>query len=344
MKKMTSLVSIAFALSVVLFSACRKEGKPFKNPEEMVVVANRGGGSISFIDAKTNTVTNTLAIAGSEPMYVVYVPSRDKLYVGDRAKNKLHVINPQTKTVEHSIDGGKGIFHMWADGQGKQLWVSNDIDLSVSVIDLSTNAVVKTINTGLKPHDVFLTADGSKAFVSILSGDAATPDKIYMYSTRNFAKTGETSVGKDPHLFHLPAANKLYVPCQSGQLYTLNGNNLSLISNNPFAGAHGIFPSPDQRNIFVTNISGAQLYSISAVNSTLNEPALNTINPTPHNIVVNLDGNKMFVTHSGATANTVSTYSIMNGKIATGTTITIGTNPFGLAYYKREKSLQSVKY
>lgn len=33
----------------------------------------------------------------------------------------------------------------------------------------------------------------------------------------------------------------------------------------------------------------------------------------PHNIVVNENGDKMFVTHSGANATAVSTYSISNG-------------------------------
>lgn len=333
------IFGLQVALLATLFSSCSNDDYHYidspKAYEEKVVVANRGAGSISFIDATSNQVS-TLAISGSEPMYVVYVPTKDKIFVGDRAGKKIHIINPQTKAVESSITVGNGVFHMWADGMGKQLWVSNDIDNTISVIDLNTNTVVKTINVGMKPHDVFLSKDATKAYVSVFNADAAMPDKVYMYSTSDYSKIGEASVGKDPHLYHLPTSNKLFVACQSGQVYALNGSNLSVISNNAFTGAHGIFPSPDQNTVFVTNITGQQLYSINATTGMQNGMPLMALSATPHNIVVNEDGNKMFVTHSGVAATAVSTYTISGTTLTAGITITAGTNPFGLAYYKRE--------
>lgn len=333
------IFGLQVALLATLFSSCSSDDYHYidspKVYEEKVVVANRGAGSISFIDASSNQVS-TLAISGSEPMYVVYVPTKDKIFVGDRAGKKIHIINPQTKAVESSITVGNGVFHMWVDGMGKQLWVSNDIDNTISVIDLNTNTVVKTINVGMKPHDVFLSKDATKAYVSVFNADAAMPDKVYMYSTSDYSKTGEASVGKDPHLYHLPTSNKLFVACQSGQVYALNGSNLSVISNNAFTGAHGIFPSPDNNTVFVTNITGQQLYSINATTGMQNGMPLMALSATPHNIVVNEDGNKMFVTHSGGAATAVSTYTISGTNLTAGTTITAGTNPFGLAYYKRE--------
>lgn len=333
------IFGLPVALLATLFTSCSSNDYYYSDSpkiyEEKVVVANRGAGSVSFIDATSNQVS-TLAISGSEPMYVVYVPTKDKIFVGDRAGKKVHIINPQTKAVESSITVGNGVFHMWADGMGKQLWVSNDIDNTISVIDLNTNTVVKTINVGMKPHDVFLSKDATKAYVSVFNADAAMPDKVYMYSTSDYSKTGEANVGKDPHLYHLPNTNKLFVACQSGQVYALNGSNLSVISNNAFTGAHGIFLSADQNNVFVTNITGQQLYSINAVTGMQNGMPLMALSTTPHNIVVNEDGNKMFVTHSGGAATAVSTYTINGTSLTAGTTITAGTNPFGLAYYKRE--------
>ena len=321
-----------------LFTACSSsDNHTPKTFEETVVVANRGAGSISFIDANTNIVTNTLPIADSAPMYIVYVPSKDKVYVGDRTANKVHVINPETKLIETSVTVGNGVFHMWADGLGNQLWVNNDVDNTISVIDLTTNTVVKTINVGMKPHDIFLTDDATKAYVSVINTDVAMPDKIFMYSTSNFTKTAEVNVGKDPHVFHLSNTNKLFVPCQSGEIYTLNGDDLNVTSNNPFIGAHGIFSSPDESTVFVTNISGAQLYSVNASNNAQNGTPLASLSATPHNITINKAGNKMFVTHSGGTATSVTTYVINAGSLTAGTTITTGTNPFGLTYYKREK-------
>ncbi len=323
-------------LLCLTFASCSKEDEMqvVQKIEETVVVANRLSGSISFIDSNTNQVTNTTEIAGSDPMYVVYVPSKDKIYVGDRKANKVHILNPDTKALENSINVGKGVFHMWANGS--QLWIIGDIDKSISVLDLNTNSIIKTINVGVTPHDIFLTKDGTKAYVSAFNPVFGQPDSVLMYSTKTFEKTGEVIVGQEPHLFHLSSTNKLYVACQSGQLYILNGNDLTTGTNTAYEGAHGIFASPDQNTIFMTNITGAQIFSVNATTGTINGSPLNTAIATPHNIVVNEAGNKMFVTHSGATANTVSTYAINGSSLSPGLPITVGKNPFGITYYQRE--------
>lgn len=329
---------LSMLIATSFLAACDKEGNKPVGYEEIVAVANRGDGSVSFIDANTNALKATVAIPGSQPMYIVYVQANDKLYVGDRTGKKVHILNPNTRVVEQSINVGDGVFHMWADGQGKQLWVNNDIDNTISVIDLKSNTVIQTINVDMKPHDVFLTSDGAKAYVSVLNTKPEMPDKIYMYSTTSFIKTAEANVGKDPHLFHLPGSNKLFVPCQSGQVYMLNGTDLNVISNVSLTGAHGLFPSPDQRTLFVSNITGGQLYAINTENNSQKGSTVSSLLATPHNIVVNETGTKMFVTHSGASANMLSTYSINNTGIAIAgdAVITTSTNPFGLAYYKRK--------
>lgn len=333
--KLSRYIALA---GVVLLNSCSDNDEVVvpEKFEEKIVVANRGAGSVSFINAETNNVVKTLSIPNSEPMYIVYVPKKDKIYVGDRIGKKIYVINPQNQQVETSIDVGEGVFHMWADGQGKELWVSNDIDNTISVIDLNTNSVVTTINVGGKPHDVFLTHDGETAFVSIITNDSIS-DKIFKYSVPNHIKTGEINVGKDPHLFHLTTNNTLYSPCQSGQLYSINPDTFSIISQKNFSGAHGIFPSPSQSTLFVSNISGNQIYSINS--STVNQISnpVPSAGNNPHNITVNAMGNKMFVTHSGTSAKTVSVYNItLSGPISYTSTITVENNPFGLVYYKRK--------
>lgn len=305
-----------------------------KQFEEKVAIANRNSASVSFVDAITNSATKIVSIPNSEPMYVVYVPKTDKIYVGDRSGKKIHVVHPKTYQIENSINVGNGVFHMWADGQGKELWVVNDVDNTISVVNLSTNSVTQTINVDMKPHDIFLTEDGTTAFVSVFTGSSIS-DKVYKYSTSNYTKIGEKTVGKEPHLFH--SNNKLYVPCQSGQVYTLDTNTLNTLYEKDYSGAHGIFVLPSQNTFFVSNITGNQLYSINSTTGDQIGNPLTSPNPTPHNIVVNNRGDKMFVTHSGASANTVSTYSVNSlGALTYTSSFTVGNNPFGLTYYKRE--------
>lgn len=336
------LISLAFMIVSCQKQANELEQESFDTnkskqgpqKEEIVVVANRGSGSISFIDAISDVVVETLPIAGSEPMYVVYSSTHDRIYVGDRAQSKVHVINPSVPEVESSIDVGNGVFHMWADGNGDQLWVNNDVDQTTSVIDLHTNSVIETISIGAKPHDVFVSEDGSRAFISVFKPEADA-DQVFMYSTSTFQKTGEQDVGRDPHLYHLSNNDKLYVPCQSGKVYALDGSDLSIINDSDYAGAHGIFGTLNQNTIFVTNLTGAQIYSINTIKDKLiGAPA--ATDPIPHNLVVNKKASKLFVTHSGGTANTVSIFDIdPKEELSFNTTITVENNPFGLAYYMR---------
>ncbi|MEN5378884.1 YncE family protein [Sphingobacterium kitahiroshimense] len=324
-------------MMMLAFSSCGEDKQNLPDRpelfEEKIVIANRNSGSLSFIDAIDNSVTKTLKLPDSEPMYVVYVPKTDRLYVGDRATKKIHVINPANQEIETSINVGAGIFHMWADGQGKELWVVNDMDNSISVINLQTNAVTTTIAIDAKPHDIFITKDGSTAYVSIFTTDRDM-DKVYKYATSSYSKTAEINVGKEPHLYAF-GEDKLYVPCQSGQLYTLDATSLEIISQKQYEGAHGITGSARKNALFVSNITGGQLYSIDPVTSDpFHEPV--TTDNTPHNMVLNDEGDKMFVTHSGASANLVSIYSINAAQaISYSTSVTVENNPFGLTYYKR---------
>jgi YVTN family beta-propeller protein len=297
---------------------------------ENVVVTNRGGASLTVIDAKTDAVKQTVTIAGSEPMYVVYVKKTHRLYVGDRAQNKVHVLNPVTFQVESSVDVGRGVFHMWADGQGDQLWVANDLDNTVSVIKLSDRSV-RTLALDAKPHDVFLTADGQTAFISLLINGAA--DKVVRFNAKTLVKESEADVGEDPHLYFVEQDQKLYVPNQEGGLFVL-GRDLTLDYRLSLEGSHGIFPSRDGQYVLMTNLPGKQLYSLNTRNRSLAEIPLDVSVHNPHNLVLNGDSKKAFVTHSGPAAIQVTVYDMDGqGKIKFSKTVMAGTNPFGIAYY-----------
>lgn len=78
------------------------------------------------------------------------------------------------------------------------------------------------------------------------------------------------------------------------------------------------------------------MYTINSTNYNGVGEAISSLGAKPHNLAVNESGQKLYVTHSGAMANTVSTYSIdNNGGLTAVQSITVETNPFGLVYYKR---------
>ena len=156
-----------------------------------VVVANRAGASLTLIDAGTDVATTLPLPAGAggtaaEPMYVVF--SANTVFVGDRANNRVLAIDPTDWSIVGAVPAGAGVFHMWADPTGRQLWVNNDVDNTMTVIDPATLAVLATVDlpadlvaAGGKPHDVIL--DRRSAYVTVV-GLAGSDDAVIVDSDR----------------------------------------------------------------------------------------------------------------------------------------------------------------
>jgi len=310
------------------------------------VVANRASGSISVIDVKTDEIsTYQLPSAPNtpEPMYVVFVRRGQRVFVGDRANNQVVVFRASDFTVETSIPVGQGVFHMWADPLGKQLWVNNDIDNTTSVIDLRSLDVIATIPTpvdlvsmGGKPHDVILGPFGKLAYVTVL-GLPGPSDYVVQYRTDIFQETGRAAVGKDPHL-SLTARNRfLYVPCQnSNAVFVLNRFNMNQVKTIAVPGAHGAGMITNGKVFYTTNLPGGGTDGLFAIDTKQNEVigSSDTPYPVPHNIALTPNSKKLYLTHSGATSDKVTVYRISNRNPVPEflKEITVELNPFGIAF------------
>jgi DNA-binding beta-propeller fold protein YncE len=329
------------------------EAQGFRSAAGRMVIANRASGTITVIDAASDEVVGTYALPAGEktpePMYVVY--SRDRVFVGDRANNRVAVFNPRTFAVETTVAAGAGVFHMWADPLGEQLWVNNDGEKTCTVIDplrLRTLATVPLpadlVAAGGRPHDVILDPlTGQSAFVTMI-GVAGAADYVVKFSTRTFAEIGRAAVGKDPHVSATARNQLLYVPCQnSNLLVVLDRETLSPVKELAIPGAHGAGMAWDGATFYTTNISGGgrdALWTINAATGAIAGEAVDTPFATPHNIALTPGRaaffqparGKLFLTHSGATANQVTIYKFRWGAPVFHKTVTVGFNPFGLAF------------
>ena len=310
-----------------------------KRRKERVVVANRISGDISVINAKNNKVIGTYIMPDNgEPMYVVHVRQAGLVYVGDRANNRVVAFDEKTFAVMGTVPAGNGVFHMWASPNGKRLWVNNDIDNTTTVINPITMQVRGTAATpadlvalGGKPHDVFAGPNNKFAYVSVL-GVAGANDYIIKYNNQ-FQEVGRTAVGKDPHIYANRINNKLYVPCQnSNSVYVIRRGNMTVKKIIPFTGAHGIVMPRNGQYVYVADIGNSEIGVIDTYTNTKIGNSVPAPFSTAHNLAINRKGKKLFVTHSGATANQLSIYKL-KPMPSLKTTVTVGTNPFGLAYY-----------
>ena len=363
MKKIFAL--LLFSISIILLlDGCTETKTPFESPTSAdkqfldkagfppgnsgnIVVANRGSGSISVINTNTDEVSGTYQLPAGpntpEPMYVVFVRQGQRVFVGDRANNQVVVFRVSDFSVVTTIPVGQGVFHMWADPQGRQLWVNSDIDNTTSVIDLHTLQVIATVPTpadlvsiGGKPHDVILGPAGKLAYITVI-GVTGQSDYVVQFSTSTFEETGRAEVGKDAHLSLTSGNRNLYVPCQnSNAVYVLDRVNMNLIKTIAVSGAHGAGMITNGKVFYTTNISGGGTDGLYAINTNNNQVKGSSDTPysVPHNIAFPTNAKKLYLTHSGAASDKVTVYRISNKHPVPEylTEITVGLNPFGLAY------------
>lgn len=312
-----------------------------------VVVANRAGGSISVIDPRSDTIVGTYGLPPGdrtpEPMYVVDA-GRRRFLVGDRANDRVVVFDSRTFMPLGTIPAGAGVFHMWAGGD--RLWVNNDVDRTGSVYDLGTLSLLGTVPmpadlvaAGGRPHDVVLDRHhGRYAYVSVI-GVTGPSDYVVKFDTRTFAEVGRAPAGKDPHVSIDERGEQLFVPAQgSSTVFVLDAHSLGVLATLPVPGAHGAAMTRDGRRFYTTNLPGGgpdALFTIDARSLAVIGDPVDAPFPVPHNIALVRRAGKLYVTHSGATADQVSVYRLgHDGRPRLHTTVQVGLNPFGIAFVK----------
>jgi len=314
-----------------------------------IVVANRASGTISVIDARTAELTGTYDLpmdggdATPQPMYVNHVARHGRVFVGDRANNRVVVFDSRDFSVEATVPAGEGVFHQWANRRGGQLWVNNDIDKTITVIDTGTLAVITTIDMpadlaamGGKPHDIVLDHRNRYAYLTVLGIDGPD-DYLVQYDTDSFAEMNRQPVGKDPHVA-IGVNTDLYVPCQnSDQVLVFDPASLALMDEIAVPGAHGAAMAGNGQRFYTTNLPGGgagALYTIGTRRNDVAGQPVDTPYPVPHNLAVTPNGKKLFVTHSGGTADKVTVYRLVGayGLPEYMGEVTVGLNPFGIGY------------
>ena len=143
-----------------------------------VVIANRNSGNLSILNEDTGAVLGTIELpmgtngTPGDPVYISYLNRTNEVAVADRANNRVVFYDQNTYEITGTVETGAGNFHMWASPKEDQLWVVNDIDDTLTVIDPQTKTEIgrvelpaSLIGTNAQPHDVIL--DGQYAYVTV---------------------------------------------------------------------------------------------------------------------------------------------------------------------------------
>ena len=334
-RRLLSVLATVVALTAAVFVPSTAGAAA---PSSDVVIANRGSGDISVVDTTTLTVT-TVALPGAlaEPMYVSHDSRHDRVLVGDRGSSTIVAFDDETYDIVGTVPVGDGVFHQWIDTGREQLWVVGTTNSTVSVVDTETLSLITTFALpadvtadGGVPHDVFVA--GNHAYVSVL-GLSDGSGLVIQYSTKDFDETGRIAPGGDPHLF--VRGGKLYVASQEASTISrYHATTLAPLGDQPVPAAHGLFVT-DRNEVFVTNIAGGGVDALWELDGRLAgvTDVADTTPPVPHNLTVD-DNRQLWVTHSGGTADQVSVVQLGPDGFGDSTVVTVGTNPFGLAFVR----------
>ncbi|NEP17342.1 MAG: beta-propeller fold lactonase family protein [Leptolyngbya sp. SIO4C1] len=325
------------------------------NPKQgQIAVANRGSGSLSILNETTGSVIGTVDLpAGQDntpgdPTYITYLNSQDEVAVADRANSQVVFFDRTTYSVTGSVETGAGNFHMWATPKENQLWVVNDIDNALTVIDPNTKTEIERIHLpetlispNAKPHDVVLDSSGLYAYVTVSQADNPDADLLLKIDTQTFDIVQSAEIGKDAHVSLTAENNLLYVLSQDSDridIFDRRENTLEQVGSLDQPGAHGVIAAPDGQFLYTTNIAGGGESGLFVIDTVSNQivgdlEGVNTPFSTPHNVAVTNDGERLFVTHSGADATAVSVYSLDDPTLPVWqSSVNVqGMNPFGLA-------------
>jgi DNA-binding beta-propeller fold protein YncE len=312
-----------------------------------VVVADRASGTISVISTRTDQLIDTIELPAGEnppePMYVYYTIIGHRVWVGDRANDRVVAFDARTFEVDSIVPAGEGVFHMWGNPFTRQLWVNNDLDNTTTVIDMHTMDVLETVPTpadlvamGGKPHDVIVAPGGLFAYVTVI-GVEGENDYVVQYSAITFDEIGRAAVGGDPHVSLTWRTPFLYVPSQDGNaVHVLNRFTMHEVDAIDIPGAHGAGMTLSGRYVYTTNLPGEGEDALWVIDTwTLEIVAEPVDSPytVPHNIVLTPNGRKLYLTHSGPNDKvTIYETSRWDPQPELIGEVTVGMNPFGLDY------------
>jgi len=239
-----------------------------------------------------------------------------------------------------------------ASSTGTYAYITNELDSSVSVIDIDTNTVTATVSAGSYPVGVAVNPSGTKVYVAnfytedyenTLSQSIDAKSKSSKGTTEHVETDGGTvsvidtatntliatvPVGSYPIGVAVnPEETKVYVTNRdSSTVSVIDTATNTVTATIPIeTGANGIAVSPDGKKVYVTDLDTSAVSVIDAATNTVTDTV--NVGYTPFGIAVSPDGKKAYVTNADS-----STVSVIDTATNTVTaTVPVGQWPLGVA-------------
>lgn len=349
------------SLSATLFiqSCDDNDPDPAKPGKDGYFVVNEGGfpnenASISYYDRATNQLTNDLfASVNGRPLGVQAQSMtifEDKGYIMVQGSGKIEIIDADEYTsqgtITSDIENPRYFVGISSTKGYVSDWGADGITGTVKVIDLNTNAVVKTIPTGQGANRMLKVGD--LVYVTN-SGGYGYDNTVKVIDTSSDAVTNTIIVGDNPNSIQQDAAGNVWVSSSGMTVYnddwtvdeenSTKGSISKIGSNNTevlrmelpeigYGGAGSLSISPDGETLYY--ISNGSIYALSTTATALpSSPLVSkayyglSVDPFTGNLIGTLAPN----------FSSAGTVEVMDDQGSVTGTYTAGIGPNG-AYFK----------
>ncbi len=306
-----------FATNDMPFSSAAKGSK---------VYVNTLGSDMTVFDSSTDMISSTIIVGSGSYGGVMY---QNKYFVFDYATGEVVVIDTLTDTVATTIStSGAGIHY--GGIAGNKLYVANDLDNTVTIINADTNALVTILSMGggTTPLRVYGTA--TKAYVlnsgtntvsviGVVSNTVsstitvnANPDYGFFVGTDLYVvssaagnvkviDTATDTVLRTITLGDTPnggavSGSKIFIANQNDANVNVINDGSSAVAATIAAGGAAVFPTIAGGRLFVSNYGDETVTVIDPATNKVTSLLPVGTNPFTSTVI----GNKIFINNSGS--------------------------------------------
>lgn len=201
-------------------------GLALDDKKDILYVVTKQDNSLYLIDLKTKTIRQRIEL-GTEAYTCLLSPDRRVLYISLWGRDKVVAYDTKNNKLADSVSVGDNPNDMSISRNGRNLYVSNANDNTVSVIDLKKGRVLETLNTAVYPTPLSGTTSNSVA----LSNDDKT---LYVANADNncLAVFDVSNPGSSHSLGFIPTGwYPSVVRVIDSKLYVANAKGLSSLPN-----------------------------------------------------------------------------------------------------------------
>ena len=189
-------------------------------------------------------------------------PKRGLLWAANRGTSMsptdVVAFDAQTGALKKRVRGGVSPYELAMTPDGKRLFVSNWGEKTVSVVDVATLKVVKTISVGFNPNDMVLSPDG-RLFVA-----CSNENTVYVVDSRTLAVLETISVALTPKSPEGSTPNALALDAKRRLLFVANADNNDIavidVHNREHSAVAGFVPAGWYPSAVTLAEQGAALY------------------------------------------------------------------------------------